>query len=127
MPALMRSVDAFVFPSRYEAMSLVMLEALASALPVVTAATAGGAEVIDDDCGVVLGSPEDVAGLAAAVTRLASDPAYAGSMGRAARERAQTLSWQNMATRYLSLYEELCARRVPQLAPVGGFSVSTET
>jgi glycosyltransferase involved in cell wall biosynthesis len=105
MPALMRSVDAFV----------------------VTAATAGGAEVIDDDCGVVLGSPEDVAGLAAAVTRLASDPAYAGAMGRAARERAQTLSWQNMATRYLSLYEELCARRVPQLAPVGGFSVSTET
>lgn len=127
MPALMRSVDAFVFPSRYEAMSLVMLEALASALPVVTAVTAGGAEVIDDNCGVVLGSPEDVAGLAAAVTRLASDPAYAGAMGRAARERAQTLSWQNMATRYLSLYEELCARRVPQLAPVGGFSVSTET
>ncbi|SEA82686.1 glycosyltransferase family 4 protein [Paraburkholderia sartisoli] len=113
MPALMRSVDAFVFPSRYEAMSLVMLEALASALPVVTVATAGGAEVIDSACGVVLDSPEDFDGLAAAISWLAADPARARTMGAAARELATSLSWEQMAMRYLSLYEELRKTQPP--------------
>ncbi|OXH87979.1 glycosyl transferase, partial [Burkholderia multivorans] len=39
MPTLMRSADAYVFPSRYEAMSLSLLEAMAAGLPVVTART----------------------------------------------------------------------------------------
>ena len=107
MPALMRSVDAFVFPSRYEAMSLVMLEALAAGLPVITVATAGGSEVIDGRCGVVLESPEDVEGLARAIERVAHDREYAREMGRAARELARTLTWQAMAERYLALYEEI--------------------
>lgn len=115
MPNLMRSVDAFVFPSRYEAMSLVILEALASALPVITVATAGGAEVIGRACGLVLDSPEDIPGLAAAITQLASDPQRAREMGAAARELARSLSWQQMAGRYLSLYEELLSPQMPHL------------
>jgi glycosyltransferase involved in cell wall biosynthesis len=107
MPALMRSVDAFVFPSRYEAMSLVMLEALAAGLPVITVKTAGGSEVIDGSCGVVLDSPEDVDGLAGAIERVARDAAYAREMGRAARDLAGTLTWQAMADRYLALYDEI--------------------
>lgn len=123
MPALMRSVDAFVFPSRYEAMSLVMLEALAAALPVVTVSTAGGAEVIDSRCGVVLDNPEDIEGLAQAITRLAADPAYARAMGEAARELAKTLTWQAMAARYLSLYETLAMRSDAACADAGTTAV----
>ncbi|WP_415914260.1 glycosyltransferase family 4 protein [Paraburkholderia sp. J67] len=111
MPALMRSVDAFVFPSRYEAMSLVLLEALAAALPVVTARTTGGAEVVGADCGLVLENPDDVAGIAAAIDYLASDPERSARMGQAARELARTLGWDVMAQRYLSLYEHVCATR----------------
>ncbi len=59
MPVLMHSVDAFVFPSRYEAMSLSLLEAMAAGLPVVTARTAGGAEIITPECGIVLDDPDD--------------------------------------------------------------------
>ncbi|MGV7246287.1 glycosyltransferase family 4 protein [Caballeronia sp. M23-90] len=70
MPALMRCADAFVFPSRYEAMSLVMLEALASGLPVITVHTSGGAEVITPECGVVLDDPDNERPLADAITRL---------------------------------------------------------
>jgi glycosyltransferase involved in cell wall biosynthesis len=110
MPALMRSVDAFVFPSRYEPMGLVILEALASALPVITVASAGGAEVIDARCGIVLDNPEDASALAGAVTALACDSARARAMGEAARERARALSWQQMAARYLALYDALAAR-----------------
>lgn len=111
MPALMRAVDAFVFPSRYEAMSLVLLEALAAALPVVTARTAGGAEVIGPDCGVVLDHPDDDVALAAAIRGLADDPERARAMGTAARELARTLDWQTMAGRYLALYAQVAARR----------------
>lgn len=111
MPALMRSVNAFVFPSRYEAMSLVLLEALAAALPVVTAWTTGGAEVIGPDCGIVLDNPEDVAGTTKAINYLASDPERAARMGQAARELARTLGWDRMAQRYLSLYEHVCVTR----------------
>jgi glycosyltransferase involved in cell wall biosynthesis len=124
MPGLMRSVDVFVFPSRYEAMSLVMLEALAAALPVVTVATAGGAEVIDSASGIVLDSPQDIDGLAAAIRRLANDPEQARAMGAAARELAKSLSWERMATRYLSLYEELAVKRPTGATHVAGRTVS---
>lgn len=125
MPALMRSVDAFVFPSRYEAMSLAMLEALAAALPVVTAKTAGGAEVIEPSCGVVLDDPQDADGLARAIARIAADREHAAQMGRAARALATTLGWGTMAQRYLSLYESLCVRREDARAPVGAVEATT--
>ncbi|MGF6596935.1 glycosyltransferase involved in cell wall biosynthesis [Paraburkholderia sp. GAS448] len=118
MPVLMRSVDAFVFPSRYEAMSLALLEALAAALPVVTAQTTGGAEVIGHDCGIVLDTPEDVHALAAAIERLVNDRDGAAQMGQAARELAKMLGWSAMAQRYLSLYERIRARREVAGVPV---------
>lgn len=117
MPALMRSVDSFVFPSRYEPMGLVLLEALAAGLPVITVRTAGGAEVITPRSGIVLDDPDDAAALAAAIERLASDREYARRLGQTAREVARTLSWQTMAERYLALYEQVHARRTSQSLP----------
>lgn len=126
MPVLMRSVDAFVFPSRYEAMSLALLEALAAALPVVTAKTAGGAEVIGPECGIVLDDPEDACGLAGAIDSLAADRARARQMGEAARALAKTLGWDTMGQRYLSLYEKVCARRAIARIPVSDSAVSID-
>jgi glycosyltransferase involved in cell wall biosynthesis len=111
MPDLMRACDTFAFPSRYEAMSLVLLEALASGLPIVTAHSSGGAEVIDARSGVVLDSPDDVRGIATAITALATDPAHAASMGQAARDLACTLSWQIMGRKYMDLFEEIAGNR----------------
>ncbi|RFU47909.1 glycosyltransferase family 4 protein [Paraburkholderia sp. DHOC27] len=127
MPALMRSVDAFVFPSRYEPMGLVLLEALAAALPVVTVRTAGGAEVISADSGIVLDHPEDEVALAAAIMRIAEDREHARQMGLAAREQATRLGWQAMAARYLSLYERLAARRAPAASTVAHAAISVES
>lgn len=107
VPALMRAADFLAFPSRYEACSLVLLEALGSGLPIVTASTAGGAELVSADCGFVLPDPDDVDALAAAFDRLVDDDALRTRMGRAARAVAERHSWQNMAERYIDLFETL--------------------
>ncbi|WP_144113634.1 glycosyltransferase family 4 protein [Paraburkholderia sp. BCC1886] len=126
MPALMRSVDAFVFPSRYEPMGLVLLEALSAGLPVITVRTAGGAEVITADSGIVLDDPNDARALAVAIERLANEPDYARQLGAHAREVARSLSWEAMAERYLSVYEQIHARRAPEALPARCSTASVE-
>lgn len=107
MPVLMHSVDAFVFPSRYEAMSLSLLEAMAAGLPVVTASTAGGAEIITPSCGIVLDDPDDAEALAAALAGLAASVDARKAMGVAAQQLATGFGWSRMAARYVALYREL--------------------
>jgi glycosyltransferase involved in cell wall biosynthesis len=106
MPALMRAVDFFVFPSRYEACSLVLLEAMASELPVITAASAGGAEIVDAASGFVLSDAENTAGLAQTLQVLAADPARRAAMGQAARAVALRHGWRDMARQYLDLLRD---------------------
>ncbi len=104
--SLMRSVDLFVFPSRYEAMSLVILEAMASGLPVLTAKSAGGAEIVADG-GRVLDDPDDIETLAAWVNELAARTDLRLEMGRRARAIAETFTWGVMSAKYLALYQNL--------------------
>jgi len=106
VPDLMRAADLFVFPSRYEACSLVLLEAMASGLPIVTAQTAGGAELVEDRFGRVLPDPNDEQALAQALDSLIGDPEQLGRMGREARSAATHHTWSNMANEYLALFEQ---------------------
>lgn len=108
---LMRSVDAFIFPSRYEAMSLVLLEAMASGLPVITAQTAGGAEIIGDS-GRILANPDDVTTLSKWVNELATNAGLRDTIGQRARAIAEGYSWQRMAAQYLELYNNLLPAKV---------------
>ncbi|MEH2414719.1 glycosyltransferase family 4 protein [Nostoc sp.] len=107
IPEIMRSVDLFIFPSRYEACSLVLLEALSSGLPVITAAATGGAELVTPECGIVLPDSDDVDALAVALMSLVSVDALMQQMGKAARSVAEQHSWTTMAQTYVDLFEEL--------------------
>lgn len=116
MPTLMRCVDASVFPSRYEGMSVVLLEALACALPVITVHTTGGAEVVTEECGIVLDDPDNETSMAEAISLIASDPLRTREMGQAAQALAATLSWQTMAARYLALFEDIARTKTRKAA-----------
>lgn len=113
MPELMRAADVFTFPSRYEACTLALLEALASGLPVITAHTTGGAELISQDCGVVLDDPNDAEALAHGLRRITGDPDARATMQRAARSVAQSHSWERMAQRYVDAFRVVSRHPVP--------------
>jgi glycosyltransferase involved in cell wall biosynthesis len=106
LPDLMRSCDLFVFPSRYEACTLVLLEAMASGLPIVTAKTAGGSEIVTEECGAILADPEDTDGLALLLQQFTNDPQRRHSMGRSARSIAQEHTWSRKAQAYVDLFEQ---------------------
>ncbi|KAB8314576.1 glycosyltransferase family 4 protein [Tolypothrix campylonemoides VB511288] len=107
IPQIMRSADLFVFPSRYEACTLVLLEALASGLPVITATATGGAELVTPECGIVLSDSDDTDALAAALLSLVNDRSLMNQMSKAARAVAEQYSWNTMAKTYVDLFEEL--------------------
>lgn len=105
MADIMRAVDLFVFPSRYEACTLVLMEAMASGLPVITASSAGGAEVVTPECGYVLSDSEDVSMLARHLQDLVEDPDLRQCMGSAARQVAESHSWVSKAKEYVDFFE----------------------
>jgi len=113
MPLLMRSADMFVFPSRYEAHPLVLLEAMASGLSSIVSGTFGAAEFLGDG-GLILNDPNDVESLAACMKSLASNPTERKSMGAAGRRRALEMQWSTMANQYLRIFHSVLEQ---QLSP----------
>lgn len=99
------AADAFVFPTRYEPFGMVIAEALASGVPVVTTARAGAAELIrDGEAGFVLGDPDDAQGVAAALDRVVGDAGAHARMAAAARAAVRDLTWDMVAERTLEVY-----------------------
>jgi glycosyltransferase involved in cell wall biosynthesis len=121
---IMQAVDLLVFPSRYEPFGLVVIEAMASGLPVITAGTTGAADIVTPECGVVLPDSDDIDALASALLCLVSDRAIMQQMGKAARSIAEQHSWNTMAQTYVDLFEELSNneehRSHPHLSPSKG-------
>lgn len=87
LPEHLAEADAFVFPSRSEAMPRAVLEAMAMARPVIATPAGGIPEVIRDGVDGVLVPPEDPAGLAAGILSILGDRARARAMGARARQR----------------------------------------
>ncbi len=123
--AVLAACTVFVCPSVYEPLGIVNLEAMAVGLPVVGTATGGIPEVVDDGVTGLLvpieqaddgtGTPLDpdrfVADLAAALTRVATDPEGAAAMGAAGRRRAEErFTWAAIGDRTMEVYRQVLAQ-----------------
>ena len=105
------SASIFVFPSVWEEpFGMPLVEAMASATPVV--ATRGGAfpEIVADGQSGLLVARSDPQALAGAILQLLSNPDQRDAMAQAAFQRASTMfSWDRIAEDLLEKYERLLA------------------
>jgi glycosyltransferase involved in cell wall biosynthesis len=112
---LLSDSDIFVQSSVREGLPQALLEAMAAGKPVVATDVSSHASVLEEGrCGVLV-SPNDPTALAEALVRLASNPATAAGLGRAAALRVrERYSLQRMAREYEALYERLYAASQPR-------------
>ncbi|MEO8199407.1 MAG: glycosyltransferase family 1 protein [Gemmatimonadota bacterium] len=90
---LYADADLFVFPSPTETCGLVVLEAMASRLPVIAARAGGVPENVLDGYTGILNSPGDADQFVTGIVRLVKDGAQRGTMGEAARAFACCRDW----------------------------------
>ncbi|NQU26162.1 MAG: glycosyltransferase family 4 protein [Candidatus Nealsonbacteria bacterium] len=105
------AADVYVHPTYYDTCSLVVLEAAAAGLPVITTRLNGVAELLDDGRDALLISdPADDRTLAERLRRL-FDPDLRARLGSAARATALRHPFTGNVDQLLSLYHEITARR----------------
>ena len=98
--------DVLYQPSLWEAMSVVLLEAMAASKPLVATRVGEAPHFVEDGVDCLLVNPRDIEGMAAALCRVIDDPALRASMGAAARRK-----WENHFTvaHMTSAYEKVYA------------------
>lgn len=100
---LYHGADLFVLPSTREPYGTVYGEALAAGLPVVGWRAGNLPYLVDDGVQGIVLEPHDVAGLSAAIARLASDDSLRARMATAARHRGSGLpSWHETTAKVFS-------------------------
>lgn len=107
MIARMKSSKVLVLPSSREGFGIVVVEAFACGVPVVTVAEVhnAAAELVDGACGSVV--ELDARAIAGAVLALLGDTEYHEKMASGAKERAQGYGWNGIVAKLRMVYEGL--------------------
>ena len=106
---LMRESDALVHTAESEAFGMVIIEAMAAGLPVVSSAVDGPREIIEQQQSGLLVALGDVSGFAQALKSLAENPQLKRLLAANARQRVETcFSSEHMAQATADIYGSLC-------------------
>ena len=104
----LRGADVFCAPSlRGESFGVVLLEGMAAQTPVVASDLPGYRNVARSGADGILVPPDDAAALAAALAKVLENPTCAERLVASGRERAEEFSMDNLAARYVELYERV--------------------
>jgi glycosyltransferase involved in cell wall biosynthesis len=102
------TADIFILPSLFEGTPQTLIEAMLSGLPVITTATCGMRDVIQDGRNGVLVPARDPGTLITAFELLRADPSLRRRLGQEAHTDAETLyTWQHVAVPFRKVYEQL--------------------
>jgi UDP-glucose:(heptosyl)LPS alpha-1,3-glucosyltransferase len=111
------SSDFFVLPTYYDPCSLVVFEALACGLPVITTACNGASELMTDGQeGYILTAPGAVGELTQALDRMADDATRAPMAANAAR-LGRSHTFDDHTSRLIKVFEEVAAAKSSRRGP----------
>lgn len=102
-----RSADALAFPSVNEGWGLVVLEAMAADLPVVTSDIAVLCEYLTPDHTAVMTRAGDAESLAAGMHRVATDPELRATLVSGGRALVPAFSWRRAAEQHARVYGDV--------------------
>lgn len=118
MPDFYRQADALVFPSLNDGFGLVMLEAMASGIPVIATESTGGLDVITDEVNGFIIPIRDVEAIKQRVNALYADRDRRNEMGMRAREAVLAqFTGEHYRERLLSAYAGMNRRPVDATLP----------
>lgn len=103
VPELLAAFDGFVHPAAAESFGMVIIEAMAMGLPIVSTRVGIAAEVVDEKTGVLAASPS-ARDLEAAIRELDATRERWAAMGTAARDHSRAFDAGTMARRHEELY-----------------------
>ncbi|MGV8892055.1 MAG: glycosyltransferase [Burkholderiaceae bacterium] len=104
-----RAADIFIFASRTETQGLVLLEAMAQGVPVVSTAELGTRDVLQEGLGVWIAA-EELTDFSDKVVKMLNDAELRRELGDAGRDYAQTWSASMQAERMLLFYRDVLHR-----------------
>jgi len=106
------AADVFVLPTPYDAFGMVITEAMACGLPVITTPHAGASELVVPGLhGHLVPEATDVAALARAMQHLASDQSARTAIGAAAASLMTGHTWDAVVSRTVGVYHEHLEKR----------------
>jgi glycosyltransferase involved in cell wall biosynthesis len=103
----LRRADALILPSLIECGGAVVLEAMATGLPVIATDWGGPADYLDESCGILVPPTSRevfIEGLARGIERLDRSPELRRELGEAARRRAEMFDWDRKIDMILEIY-----------------------
>jgi glycosyltransferase involved in cell wall biosynthesis len=115
---LLKAADIFVLASRYEAVPMAILEAMAAGLPVLATSVGGIPDVVLHGESGLLVAPGDVDAMAMSLSELAANRDLRAAMGaQGARRQRERWSADVMVEGYARVLDEVCSRSRPPRDP----------
>jgi len=108
--ALYQAADVFVLPSVTETFGVVLVEAMAAGLPVITTDAPGCRDIIREGRDGLMIPANDAYALAGALERVLGEPGLAADLSARSRARAQDFAWDDVVTQYEALYRKIISQ-----------------